>query len=157
MSDQSSYPPPPPEPSSQSPATSQPSSSRRVPGVGEGLRAGIGILTAFKEAIEETIQEASSRGDLSPDRARGALGTAMTRAQEAVEEVRERLDVVPRREFDALRAEVEALRRRVEALEGGRRTEIVEPGAEAGSTPPAPSPGSPAGGDDLVHDDGVVL
>ncbi|HWK89418.1 MAG TPA: hypothetical protein VNP72_05460, partial [Longimicrobium sp.] len=79
---------------------------RRRPGIGEGIRSGIGLLTAFKDAVEETIQEAMARGDLSPERARQALGDALARAQETVGEVRERLDVVPRRDFDALRAEV---------------------------------------------------
>ena len=85
--------------------------------VSEGLRAGIGVLTAFKEAIEETIEEAMDRGDLRPERAKAALGAAMGRAQDAVEEVRERIDVIPRREFDDLRAEVAELRRRLAALE----------------------------------------
>jgi polyhydroxyalkanoate synthesis regulator phasin len=91
---------------------------RRIPTLGEGIRTGIGVLSAFKEAIEETIQEASERGDLSPERAKEFLGDALHRAQDAAGEVRERLDLVPRREFDALRAEVEALRRRLDALEG---------------------------------------
>ncbi|HEU0054192.1 MAG TPA: hypothetical protein VFQ39_13490 [Longimicrobium sp.] len=101
-----------PQPSSQTP-------QRAIPSIGEGLKAGIGVLTAFKEAIEETIKEASDRGDLAPERAKGALGAAMNRAQEAVEGVRERLDVLPRRDFDALRAEVAELRARLDTLDGG--------------------------------------
>jgi polyhydroxyalkanoate synthesis regulator phasin len=89
--------------------------------VGEGLRAGIGILTAFKEAIEETIEEAVSRGDLRPDRAKAALGAAMDRAQDTVSDVRERLDMVPRRDFEALQAEVAELRRRLDRLESSSR------------------------------------
>jgi polyhydroxyalkanoate synthesis regulator phasin len=88
-------------------------------GIGEGLRAGIGILTAFKEAIEETIDEAAERNDLRPERAKEALSGALTRAQGAFDDVRERLDVVPRREFEALRLEVDELRRRLDRLEGG--------------------------------------
>ena len=91
---------------------------QRRSGIGEGLRAGIGILTAFKEAIEETIDEAAARNDLRPERAKEALTGALSRAQGAFDDVRERLEVVPRREFEALRGEVEALRRRVERLEG---------------------------------------
>ena len=86
--------------------------------IGEGIRSGIGVLTAFKEAIEETIQEASSRGGLSPDRAKQFLGDALHKAQDAVGEVRERLEWVPRKEFEALQAEVAELRRRLDALEG---------------------------------------
>lgn len=91
---------------------------QKRPTIGEGIRSGIGVLAAFKEAIEETIQEANDRGDLSPDRAKEFLGSALHRAQDAAGEVRERLDLVPRREFDALRAEVQELRRRIEAHEG---------------------------------------
>jgi polyhydroxyalkanoate synthesis regulator phasin len=100
-------------------------------GIGEGLRAGIGILTAFKEAIEETIDEAAAKNDLRPERAKEALTGALTRAQGAFDDVRERLDVVPRREFDALRLELEELRRRVERLEGGppRLLDAGGPGA----------------------------
>jgi polyhydroxyalkanoate synthesis regulator phasin len=87
-------------------------------GIGEGLKAGIGILTAFKQAIEETIEDAAERNDLRPERAKEALSGALTRAQDAFGDVRDRLEMVPRRDFDALRAEVEALRRRVERLEG---------------------------------------
>lgn len=91
-------------------------------GIGEGVRTGVGVLTALKEAVEETINEAMARGDLSPERAREAVQTAFQRAQETVqgtvEDVRGRLDVIPRREFDELRAAVAELSRRLDALEG---------------------------------------
>ena len=86
--------------------------------IGEGIRNGVGVLTAFKEAIEESIQEASARGDLSPDRAKQFLGDALHRVQDTVVDVRDRLDVVPRREFEALQAEVAELRSRLHALDG---------------------------------------
>jgi len=89
---------------------------RKRPGIGEGIRTGLGVLTAFKEAVEETLQEAVDRGDLKPERAKQALTDVYTRAQDAVGDVRERLDWVPRKEFDDLRAEVAELRRR---LDGG--------------------------------------
>jgi polyhydroxyalkanoate synthesis regulator phasin len=108
-------------------------------GIGEGLRAGIGILTAFKEAIEETIDDAAAKNDLRPERAKEALTGALTRAQGAFDEVRERLDVVPRREFDALRMELEELRRRVDRLDGGAAARLLD----AGGTPPV---GSGTGG-----------
>lgn len=85
--------------------------------IGEGVRSGIGILTAFKDAIEETLQEAMDRGDLGPERARQAMRDTINRFQEGMEEARERLDLVPRKDFDALQAQVVALRARVEALE----------------------------------------
>jgi polyhydroxyalkanoate synthesis regulator phasin len=95
----------------------QPEGGRKV-SIGQGIRQGIGVLTAFKEAIEETIQEAVDRGDLRPERAKEALSGALSRAQEAAHDVRERLEWVPRREFDDLRVEVAELRRRLNLLEG---------------------------------------
>ena len=41
----------------------------------------------------------------------------MNRAQEKFDEMRERVDFVPRKEYEALRAEVDALRTRVAAME----------------------------------------
>ncbi|WP_420125213.1 hypothetical protein [Longimicrobium sp.] len=119
---------------------------RRLPSIGEGLRSGIGVLTAFKEAIEETIQEAGSRGDLSPERAKHFLGDALSRAQETVGDVRDRLDFVPRREFEAVLREVEDLQRRVDALEGKRRTgeDYTLLSLPSSSTEPA-SPPAPEG------------
>ena len=89
--------------------------------VSEGIRQGIGVLSAFKEALEETIQEARDRGDLSADRAKQVMKDALDRAQAAAGDAKERLDFVHQGEFDALRAEVQALRERVEALEVGRQ------------------------------------
>ena len=95
-------------------------------GTREGFRAWLGVLDAFKEAIEETIEEVRQRGAPSPERAREAMRSTMKRAQAAMGEARERLDLVPRREFDALREEVAELRRRVSDLEGGSRQIPVE-------------------------------
>ena len=86
----------------------------------DGIRQGIGVLSALKDALEETIREARERGDLSPDRAKDAVRSAMAKAQQAAGEARERFDFVPRAEHDRLREQVEALRARVEDLE--RRT-----------------------------------
>ncbi|MFS8637399.1 MAG: hypothetical protein FWJ74_04890 [Gemmatimonadota bacterium] len=85
----------------------------------EWIRATTGILAAFKEAIEETIEEIRERGDLSPERAKEAVRSTMDRAQRAFEETRERFDFVPRREFEALRDRVAALEKRIAELEGG--------------------------------------
>jgi polyhydroxyalkanoate synthesis regulator phasin len=111
--------------------------------IGEGIRSGVGVLTAFKEAIEETIQEANARGDLSPDRAKQFLGDALHRAQETVGEVRERLEWVPRKEFEALQAEVAQLRSRLDALQGHRpegETALLPP---TSSAPALPAPEGP--------------
>ena len=85
--------------------------------VSEGIRQGLGVLSALKDALEETIAEARERGDLSPDRAKEALRSALARAQEAAGEARERLDLVRQRDFDRLKERVEELGRRVEKLE----------------------------------------
>ena len=85
--------------------------------MGDGIRSGIGILSALKEALEETIHEARDRGDLSAERAKEMVKEAMGRAQEAAAGARERLDFATRLEVEALEASVEALQTRVAALE----------------------------------------
>jgi polyhydroxyalkanoate synthesis regulator phasin len=97
-------------------------------GIREGVRAVTGFLAALKDAIEETIRDVRDTGDLDPNRAKEAMKSTMKRAQNAVDNVADRLDFVPRKDFDALREEVEALRLRVTELEnrggtsGGART-----------------------------------
>ena len=94
--------------------------------VSDGIRQGLGVLSALKDALEETIQEARARGDLSPERAKEAMRSAMARAQEAAEGARERFDFVPRSEYERLKEQMEELRVRLENLE--RRT-AQDPGA----------------------------
>jgi len=89
----------------------------RSSGLGEGIRTGIGILNAFKEAIEETLDEAISRGDLSPERAKGVMKHAAEKVQTTLGEARERLDLSSRKEIEALRSEIAELRGRIAALE----------------------------------------
>lgn len=105
-------------------------------GIGEGIRTGIGVLAAFKDAIEETIDEAIARGDLSPERARAAVRDAADRVQTSLEDVRERLDVVSRKEFEALQVEAATLRRRVEALEARMTAGQLGPGEGTGAAIP---------------------
>jgi polyhydroxyalkanoate synthesis regulator phasin len=83
----------------------------------DGIRSGIGVLAAFKDALEETIQEARDRGDLSSDRAKEVVKEALNRAQAAASGARERLDLVNHSELEALEGAVEALRERVSTLE----------------------------------------
>jgi len=89
-----------------------------IGGLSDGIRTGIGILTAFKEAVEETVQEAVDRGDFTPDRARAVMQGASDRLQAGIEDARDRFDVVTRRDFIALRDEVADLRARLIRLEG---------------------------------------
>ncbi len=85
--------------------------------MGDGIRQGIGVLSAFKDALEETIAEARERGDLSADRAKEVMKAALERAQAAAGEAREKLDFAHQKELEELRAAVEELRARVAALE----------------------------------------
>lgn len=86
--------------------------------VSDGIKQGIGVLSAFKDALEETIQEAKERGDLSTERAREVMKSALEKAQSAAEEARERLDFVTQKEFDSLRGAVDVIKERVGSLEG---------------------------------------
>lgn len=104
--------------------------------VREGIRAGLGILSALKDAIEETVDDMLQRGELSQERAREAVRTTMERAQAAVEDARVRLDFVPRREYDELAEDVRELRRRVERLEAAAH-EHAGPRGPEGPTGPA--------------------
>ncbi len=99
--------------------------------VADGIKQGLGVLSAFKDALEETIVQARDRGDLTPERAKEALRSALARAQEAAGDARDRLDLVSQKEFDLLKAQVEDLKRRLQTLEG----QASQPGgAGAGRT-----------------------
>lgn len=85
--------------------------------VGDGIRQGIGVLSAFKEALEETIHEARERGDISTDKAKEVMKGALDRAQAAASEARERFDFATQADLDTLEKGVEDLKGRVSALE----------------------------------------
>ena len=75
----------------------------------DGFQKGLGVLSAFKEALEQTISEARERGDLSVDRAREAMKAAAERARDATSDAKERFDFVPAADFEALERRVRAL------------------------------------------------
>jgi polyhydroxyalkanoate synthesis regulator phasin len=85
--------------------------------IGDGIRQGIGVLSALKDALDETIQEARDRGDLSAERARQVMKEALEKAQSAAGEARERLDFAQQGDLEALSSAVEAMGARVAALE----------------------------------------
>ena len=91
-------------------------------GISDGLKQGLGVLSAFKEALEETIHDAKERGDLSTERAKEVLHGAMAKAKEAAGEAKDRLDLATQREFDTLRAKVEDLRGRMDKTDAGGRS-----------------------------------
>jgi BMFP domain-containing protein YqiC len=109
----------------------------------ESVRAVSGILGAFKDAIEQTFNDLSERGEISPERARDAARDAMKRAQDAVDDMRGRVDFVTRREFDSLRDELADLRARVE--QHAARGEHPSYGEDAGSGTGPGAAGSGAG------------
>jgi len=86
--------------------------------VSDGIKQGIGVLSAFKDALEETIREAKERGDLSTERAREVMKEALEKAQSAAEDARGRLDFVTQNEYDGLKGAVDLIKERVSALEG---------------------------------------
>ena len=85
--------------------------------VSDGIKQGLGVLSALKDAIEEAITDARERGDLTPERAREAVRSAMGRVQEAAGDARERLDFVSRKDFDQLKDQLAELKVRLENLE----------------------------------------
>jgi len=85
--------------------------------VGDGIRQGIGVLSAFKDALEETIHEARERGDLSAERAREVMKGALDKAQAAASGARERFDFATQAELEDLKQGVEEIRTRLSALE----------------------------------------
>ena len=101
--------------------------------VSDGIRQGIGVLSAFKDALEETIQEARERGDLSSDRAKEVMKSALARAQEAAEGAKDRLDFVTQKEFDALKEAVDGIRERVSTLENSATSRKGRSGGTGGA------------------------
>jgi polyhydroxyalkanoate synthesis regulator phasin len=104
--------------------------------VSDGIRQGIGVLSAFKDALEETINEARERGDLSTERAKEVMKDALHKAQDAAEGARDRLDFVSQRDFDGLASAVELIKERLSSLEarfaGGQAAQEGENEGKAG-------------------------
>ena len=75
------------------------------------------MLSAMKDAIEETLKEAKERGDLTPERAKQVMRTTLEKAQEKAGEARDALDFVKQKEFDVLKKVVEQIELRVGGIE----------------------------------------
>ena len=105
------------DPTKGPPSTTDREAGGRKARVSDGIRQGLGVLGALKDALDEAITEARERGDLSPDRAREAVRSAMHKVQEAAGEAKDRLDLVSRKDHDHLREQVDELKVRLENLE----------------------------------------
>lgn len=92
-------------------------SEKKTGGIRDGIDKGLGMLSAFKEAIEETITEARERGDLSQDRAKEIMRETLDRAQEAADGARERFDFVTHKQVQNLRGEMDAMGARIRRIE----------------------------------------
>lgn len=124
------------------------SQEEKPKGFRDGIRQGMGVLSAFKEAIEETITEARERGDLSPERAKEVMRGALDKAQEAAGQAKDRFDLVTQREFDALRDRVSDLARRVASLDGQE-----EPQPETSASGETPEEPGEDAADDAAEED----
>ena len=104
--------------------------------MGDGIKQGIGVLSAFKDALEETIQEARDRGDLSTDRAKEVMKEALDKAQSASERARDRLDFANQADVETLTGAMKSIRERVKELEEsvfGSSKDDAEPEEESAS------------------------
>lgn len=88
-----------------------------------GIRQGLSMLSAMKDAIEETLKEAKERGDLTPERAKEVMRSTLEKAQEKAGEAREALDFVKQKEFEVLKKVVEQIEMRVTEIERGEGAE----------------------------------
>lgn len=115
-------------------------SEKKTGGFRDGIDKGLGVLSAFKEAIDESINEARERGDLSQDRAKEIMREALDRAQEAADGARERFDFVTKKQIDSVRGEMDALGARVRRIEAHLGLDVLlgsgprEDGGEEGAT-----------------------
>ncbi len=95
----------------------EPTEEGRGEAIKGGIRQGLSMLSAMKDAIEETLKEARERGDLSPERAREVMRSTLEKAQEKAGEARDALDFVKQKEFDVLQKVVERIELRLAEIE----------------------------------------
>lgn len=104
-------------------------SKTRQERVSDGIRQGMSVLNAMKDAIEETIKEAKERGDLSQERAKEVMKSGLAKAQKRMESAREAFEFVSQNDFEELRTKVDELKARllnVERKVGGEDGEAEE-------------------------------
>lgn len=104
-------------------------SKTRQERVSDGIRQGMSVLNAMKDAIEETIKEAKERGDLNQERAKEVMKSGLAKAQKRMESAREAFEFVSQNDFEELRTKVDELKARllnVERKVGGEDGEPEE-------------------------------
>lgn len=104
-------------------------SKTRQERVSDGIKHGMSVLNAMKDAIEETIKEAKERGDLSQERAKEVMKSGLAKAQQGMESAREAFDFVSQNEFEELRTKIDELKDRLRDIErkvGGEDGEAEE-------------------------------
>ncbi len=104
----------------------EPEEKSRTDSIKGGIRQGLSMLNAMKDAIEETLSEARERGDLTPERAKEVMRSTLEKAQAKAGEAREAFDFVKQKEFDGLKGVVDGLKERVKSVERSLGLEVEE-------------------------------
>ncbi len=105
------------EESNGSDASDKQEDTSRTEAIRGGIKQGLGMLSAMKDAIEETLNEARERGDLSPERAKEVMRSTLQKAQAKAGEARDAFDFVKQKEFDGLQTVVDGLKTRISQVE----------------------------------------
>ncbi len=95
-----------------------------------GIRQGLDVLSALKDAIEETINDAKARGDISQDRAKKVMRDAMHKAQEAAGAAREKVEFINRQELQKFMDSIDERLRRLEEKLGFSSPDVSDDSPE---------------------------
>ena len=115
-----------PEENNGSGTEQEPQEKSRTDSIKGGIRQGMSMLSAMKDAIEETLSEARERGDLTPERAKEVMRSTLEKAQARAGEAREAFDFVKQKDFDGLKGVVDELKERVKGVERSLGLEVEE-------------------------------
>ncbi len=115
-----------PEENNGSGTEQEPQEKSRTDSIKGGVRQGMSMLSAMKDAIEETLSEARERGDLTPERAKEVMRSTLEKAQARAGEAREAFDFVKQKDFDGLKGVVDELKERVKGVERSLGLEVEE-------------------------------
>ena len=104
----------------------EPEEKSRTDSIKGGIRQGMSMLNAMKDAIEETLSEARERGDLTPERAKEVMRSTLEKAQARAGEAREAFDFVKQKDFDGLKGVVDGIKEKVKGIERSLGLEVEE-------------------------------